>query len=113
MLVGREPDLDDYHKRKTAPDEYILKLNRNYFYKDGDIASLMISNPRFNILENSNCKELKKFVEEDPTLRTNDWLAKCIEQVSDRLNDNGASSQRIIEHVLEICHYFFQKHTLS
>lgn len=92
MLVGKEPDLNNFCKRRVAPEEYILKLNMHYFYKDGDITTLIINNPRFNILENSNCKELKKLGDEDPTLKTNDWLAKCVEQVPDRLNDDGASS---------------------
>jgi hypothetical protein len=42
-----------------------------------------------------------------------DFLQRCIKQVAGRLNDNGSSFDHIVDHMLEICQYFFQKHTIS
>ena len=113
MLVMSEPDLNDFQKRRAAPAELRLKLRQNFFYKDGELTTLLAPNPRFNIVQHSNCKDLKYGGQFDPSILHLDWMAKCIEQVPNRLANTEACSQQLISHVLEICQYFFQKHTLS
>lgn len=108
-----DPDLSDFHKRKSAPEELRLRLRQQFFYKDGDITTLIAQRPRFNILQHSNCKDLEDGDKVEQDVLVKDYLAKCVEQITNRLDDNRASLQRIIEHVLEICQYFFQKHTIS
>jgi hypothetical protein len=68
----------------------------------------MTASPRFNILEHSNCQG-----DNSDAIVPEDFVQRCVEQVTTRLYDNGASFQRIIDHVLDICHYFFQRHTLA
>ncbi len=100
----REPDLFDYKRRKIAQPEIRLKLRQHFYRKDDDITTLIAQNPRFNILQHCNCKDLD---DGDNMEYMHDFLQRCIKQVAGRLNDNGSSFDRIVDHMLEICQYFF------
>ena len=58
MLTMREADFFEFHKRKQPPEELKLSLPLQLFYRDGDITTLFVRNPRFNILQQSNCRDL-------------------------------------------------------